>query len=220
MISVAIDGPAGAGKSTLARRLAKELGYIYVDTGAMYRAVALYAIRADIEPCDAQGVEGLLDSIRLDIRHIDEAQHIFLCGEDVTNEVRAEEVSMGASAVSAHKCVREFLLSAQRNLARNHNVIMDGRDIGTVVLPNATVKIYLTAGEETRARRRTDELVAKGVKADYDKVLADVKKRDYDDMHRDIAPLAQADDALCADTSNLDFEQSYALLLNMIQSGI
>lgn len=220
MISIAIDGPAGAGKSTLARRLASQLAYIYVDTGAMYRTVALYAIRNGVQPSDEAKVSALLCDVKIKIKYIDEAQHIFLGEEDVSEAIRAEQVSMGASAVAAHKAVREFLLSSQREIAKGSNVIMDGRDIGTVVLPNATVKIYLTATEEARAKRRTDELICKGMEADYNKVLEDVKKRDYDDTNRAIAPLKQAQDAVLVDTTMLDFEGSYELLLKTIKERI
>ena len=184
MISVAIDGPSGAGKSSMARRLAADLGYTYVDTGAMYRAIGLYARRAGVDTKDADAVAALLPQVRLDIRLQDGAQHILLNGEDVTEAVRAEEIGMAASDVSAHPAVRAFLLDTQRNLAASRDVLMDGRDIGTVVLPNATVKIYLTASADARARRRLAELLKKGKQTDYATVLADIEQRDYQDTHR------------------------------------
>lgn len=219
MISVAIDGPSGAGKSTLARRLAIELGYVYVDTGAMYRAIGLYTLRNMVNTKTAQDVEKLLPNIDLKLLYEDGEQHIYLNNEDVSRDIRAEEVSMAASDVSAHRCVREFLLDTQRRLSCEYNVIMDGRDIGTVILPKAQVKIFLTATAEERAKRRYKELVEKGVDTSYDKVLADVQQRDYNDTHRDIAPLRQADGATLADTTSLNFEQAYSLLLSIIKEN-
>ena len=216
MISVAIDGPSGAGKSSMARRLAAELGYTYVDTGAMYRAVGLYALRAGKDPADNSAVEALLPQVQLDIRLQDGVQHVLLNGEDVSEAIRAEQVGMAASAVGANPAVRAFLLDPQRNRAASRDVLMDGRDIGTVVLPNATVKIFLTASPEARARRRYAELIAKGQQADYDTVLADIRRRDDQDTHRATAPLRQADDAVLVDTSNLDIEQSFAALKQVI----
>ena len=216
MISVAIDGPSGAGKSSMARRLAAELGYTYVDTGAMYRAVGLYALRVGKDPADNSAVEALLPQVQLDIRLQDGVQHVLLNGEDVSEAIRAEQVGMAASAVGANPAVRAFLLDTQRNLAASRDVLMDGRDIGTVVLPNATVKIFLTASPEARARRRYAELIAKGQQADYDTVLADIRRRDDQDTHRATAPLRQADDAVLVDTSNLDIEQSFAALKRVI----
>ena len=216
MISVAIDGPSGAGKSSLAKRLAADLGFVYVDTGAMYRAIGLYAVRQGADLHDADAVAALLPQIRLDIRLQDGAQHVYLNGEDVSAAIRAEEIGMAASAVSAHGPVRAFLLETQRSLAAGQNVLMDGRDIGTVVLPNATVKIFLTASAEARARRRCKELQEKGQPADYATVLADIRQRDEQDTHRAIAPLRQAADAIRIDTSEIDFEQSVALLKRTI----
>ena len=216
MISVAIDGPSGAGKSSMARRLAAELGYTYVDTGAMYRAVGLYALRAGHDPADNAAVDALLPAIHLDIRLQDGAQHVLLNGEDVSEAIRAEQVGMAASAVGANPAVRAFLLDTQRALAQSRDVLMDGRDIGTVVLPDATVKIFLTASPEARARRRAAELAAKGQPADYDTVLADIRQRDYQDTHRASAPLRQAEDAVLVDTSELDIEQSFAALKRVI----
>lgn len=220
MISVAIDGPSGAGKSSMARRLAADLGYTYVDTGAMYRAIGLYARRAGVDTKDADAVAALLPQVRLDIRLQDGAQHILLNGEDVTEAVRAEEIGMAASDVSAHPAVRAFLLDTQRNLAASRDVLMDGRDIGTVVLPNATVKIYLTASADARARRRLAELLKKGKQTDYATVLADIEQRDYQDTHRAVAPLRQAEDAILVDTSDIGIEESFALLKKTILGHI
>ena len=217
MISVAIDGPSGAGKSSLAKRLAADLGFVYVDTGAMYRVIGLYAVRQGADLHDADAVAALLPQIRLDIRLEGGAQHVYLNGEDVSTAIRAEQIGMAASAVSAHGPVRAFLLETQRSLAAGQNVLMDGRDIGTVVLPNATVKIFLTASAEARARRRCKELQEKGQPADYATVLADIRQRDEQDTHRAIAPLRQAADAIRIDTSEIDFEQSVALLKRTIQ---
>ena len=177
MISIAIDGPSGAGKSSLAKALAKDLGYVYVDTGAMYRSIGLYAVRAGVDPHDADAVAALLPQVKLGIRLIDGAQHIYLNGEDVSTAIRAEEIGMAASAVAAHPAVRSFLLDTQRGLAESQNILMDGRDIGTVVLPNATVKIFLTASAEARAQRRAKELAEKGQPADFATVLADIRQR-------------------------------------------
>lgn len=212
MISVAIDGPSGAGKSSLARRLAAELGYVYVDTGAMYRAIGLFALRRGADPHDEKAVAALLPQIRLEIRPGQGAQQILLGGEDVTEAIREERVGMAASAVSAIPAVRAYLLQTQRGFAQSSNILMDGRDIGTVVLPNATVKIFLTASPEARARRRLKELLDKGETSDYETVLADIRQRDYQDSHRAIAPLRQAEDAILLDTSEIDFEASFALL--------
>lgn len=220
MISVAIDGPAGAGKSTLSRKVAKELGYIYVDTGALYRAVGLKFSRLGADTdlnCD---IEGVLADTQVDIRFVDGEQRVFLDGEDVSDDIRTPVASMMASAVSAKSPVRAFLLEMQRKLARENNVVMDGRDIGTVVLPDATVKIYLTATAEDRAMRRYKELIEKGQKVTYEDVLSDQKQRDFNDMNRPIAPLKQADDAVLADTTGFEFEQSFQLLLKIINEGI
>lgn len=220
MVSVAIDGPSGAGKSSMARRLAAELGYTYVDTGAMYRAVGLYALRAGKDPADNAAVETLLPQVHLDILLKDGTQHVLLNGEDVSAAIRAEEVGMAASAVGANPAVRAFLLDTQRALAKSRDVLMDGRDIGTVVLPDATVKIFLTASPEARAQRRFAELQAKGEQADFETVLADIRRRDDQDTHRAAAPLRQAEDAVLVDTSELDIEQSFALLKNTILDRI
>ena len=216
MVSVAIDGPAGAGKSTLARRLAAELGYIYVDTGAMFRTIGLYALRAGKDPKDNEAVNALLPEISLKFAFIEGEQHIYLNGEDVSTAIRTEEVGMAASAVGANPEVRAFLLGMQRDMAKTQDVLMDGRDIGTVVLPDATVKIFLTASPEARATRRWKEYQQKGVEVSYEEVLADVRQRDYQDTHRAAAPLRQADDAQLLDTSEINFEQSLEAMKKMI----
>ena len=220
MISVAIDGPAGAGKSTLARRLAAELGYIYVDTGAMFRTIGLYALRAGKDPKDNEAVNALLPELSLRLDSVDGEQHIYLNGEDVSRLIRTDEVGMAASAVGANPAVRAFLLDQQRDMTRTQNVLMDGRDIGTVVLPHATVKIVLTAAPEARARRRWKEYQEKGVDISFEKVLEDVKQRDYQDTHREAAPLKQADDAVLLDTSELNFEQSLDAMKQIIASKV
>lgn len=220
MISVAIDGPAGAGKSTLARRLAGELGYIYVDTGAMYRTIGLYALRVGKDPKDNEAVNALLPSIRLRLASVEGEQHIYLGDEDVSAAIRTEEAGMAASAVGANPTVRAYLLDTQRNMAKTQNVLMDGRDIGTVVLPDATVKIFLTASPEARATRRWKEYQAKGMPNTYEEVLADVKQRDYQDTHRAAAPLKQAEDAVLLDTSELNFEQSLDAMKQIIAQKV
>ena len=220
MISVAIDGPAGAGKSTLARRLAADLGYIYVDTGAMYRTIGLYALRKGCDPKDNASVNALLPRIGLRLDSVEGEQHIYLNGEDVSTAIRTEEAGMAASAVGANPEVRAFLLDLQRNMAKTQNVLMDGRDIGTVVLPDATVKIFLTAAPEARAARRWKEYQAKGIDTPYEEVLEDVKKRDYQDTHRAAAPLKQAEDAVLLDTSDLDFAQSLEAMKQIIAEKV
>ena len=220
MISVAIDGPSGAGKSTLAKRLAKELGYLYVDTGAMYRSIGLYALRQGVDPRDEAAVTALLPQIEIELRYVNGAQRVLLCGEDVSEAIRAENVGMATSAVSAHPPVRAFLLELQRGMARTHDILMDGRDIGTVILPNATVKIFLTASAEARADRRFKELQEKGVDTDYQTVLEDIRRRDYQDSHRATAPLRQAEDAVLVDTSELDLEQSFQAMKKLILSRV
>ena len=220
MISIAIDGPSGAGKSTMARKVAAELNYLYVDTGAIYRSVSLYAYRAGVDKTDSEKIVSLLPEIHIDMQYqADGIQHMILNGEDVTDAIRQNEVSLYTSAVAAIPAVRAFLLDLQRNLAATHNVIMDGRDIGTVVLPNATVKIYLTASAEARAQRWL-ELHEKGDPIPLEQVLEDVQQRDYNDTHRDVAPLRQAEDAVLVDTTECDLEESYQLLLNTIRERI
>ncbi len=220
MISVAIDGPSGAGKSTLAKRLAKELGYLYVDTGAMYRSIGLFALRKGVDPKDEAAVTALLPQIQIELRYVDGAQRVLLCGEDVSEAIRAEEVGMATSAVSAHPPGRAFLLELQRGMARTHDILMDGRDIGTVILPNASVKIFLTASAEARATRRFRELQEKGVDTDFETVLEDIRRRDYQDSHRATAPLRQAEDAVLVDTSEMDLEESFQALKSLILSRI
>ena len=220
MVSVAIDGPAGAGKSTLARRLAADLGYIYVDTGAMYRTIGLYVLRKGKDPKDNAAVDALLPEIGLRLDSVEGEQHIYLNGEDVSKAIRTEEAGMAASAVGANPEVRAFLLDLQRNMAKTQNVLMDGRDIGTVVLPDATVKIFLTAAPEARAKRRWLEYQQKGMEVAFEDVLEDVKKRDYQDTHRAAAPLKQAEDAVLLDTSDLDFEQSLAAMKQIIAEKV
>ncbi|MEE1321414.1 MAG: (d)CMP kinase [Acutalibacteraceae bacterium] len=221
VINVAIDGPAGAGKSTISRKAASELGYIYIDTGALYRTVGLNALRlgADIQNDDAV-IATLTDELKVELRFVDGEQRMFLCGEDVSSDIRTPEASMAASRVSAVPKVREYLFDLQKELAKNNNCIMDGRDIGTVVLPDADVKIFLTASPEARAERRYKELCEKGMDVKYEDVLADMVKRDYDDSHRAIAPLKQADDAVLCDTSELTLEQSIELVINTIKENI
>ena len=218
MVSIAIDGPSGAGKSTLARSAAAELGYLYVDTGAIYRTIGYYAHANHIDPKDEQAVASALPQVRVELTYGDDGlQHMLLNGQDVTKEIRLPEISLCASAVSAHPGVRAFLLEMQRELARTHNVIMDGRDIGTVVLPDADVKIFLTASPEARARRRMLELEQRGTPEPYEKILKEIEQRDWDDTHRAAAPLRQAEDAVLLDTTELNFEESRAALLKLIR---
>ena len=219
--SVAIDGPAGAGKSTLARKLAERLGYLYVDTGAIYRTVALAVLRAGVDPADEAGVGGLLEGLDVKMAYgEDGVQRMYLAGEDVSAAIREHRVSGAASKVSAIPAVRAFLLDFQRRQAREGSVVMDGRDIGTVVLPGADVKIFLTAAPEARARRRLLELEQRGQKADFETVLRDIKDRDYSDEHRPIPPLKQAEDAALLDTTRLNLEQSLEALLSLVKEKI
>ncbi len=219
--SIAIDGPAGAGKSTIAKALAKELGYHYVDTGAIYRTVAYFLDLWGVSPKDVDAVERYIDELTIKIEYDETGkQHMIMNGMDVTDDIRTQDISQKASLVSAHKVVRDMLLDMQRNVAKEHNVIMDGRDIGTVVLPNADVKIFLTASAEVRAKRRTDELLAKGQPADYAQTLKDIQQRDYQDTHRPIAPLKQAADAVLLDTSELDIEGVLAAMQKIVQEKI
>ena len=219
-VSIAIDGPAGAGKSTMARACAQALGYLYVDTGAIYRTVGYYMRLMGVGPKDKDGIARLIDEVNIDIRYEDGVQHMILNGADVTGEIRTPEMSMYASGVSAQPCVRAFLLDMQRQLARTHSVVMDGRDIGTVVLPKADVKIFLTASAEARAQRRAKELAEKGQPADFATVLADIRQRDYQDSHRAVAPLKQADDAILVDTSSIGLQESFDLLKRTILAHI
>ena len=221
IINVAIDGPAGAGKSTISRAAAKELGFIYIDTGALYRTVGLNALRKGADVNDRESVVATLtDDLKVELRFIDGEQRMFLNDEDVSDKIRTPEVSSAASITSAVPEVRKYLFDLQKNLAKNNNCIMDGRDIGTVVLPDAKVKIFLTATPEARAQRRYDELIEKGMDVKYEDVLADMIKRDYDDSHRAIAPLKQADDAILADTSGNTLEESIALIIKIIKDNI
>jgi cytidylate kinase len=217
MISIAIDGPAGAGKSTISRALAKELGYVYVDTGALYRAVGLHMLRHDIRPGDREKVPPELDNVKVELCYSNGTQHVILDGEDVYEAIRSPEVSMAASDVSAIPAVRSFLFDLQKNMAKTNNIVMDGRDIGTVVLPDAQIKIFLTASAEDRARRRYNEMISKGQEADFNAVLEDIKQRDYNDSHRDIAPLKQAADAALIDTSGNTLEQSVKQLTDYVR---
>ena len=206
--SIAIDGPAGAGKSTIAKRLAKELGYYYVDTGAIYRTVAYFLDLLGISPKDVDNVNRYIDELTIGIEYDEDGlQHMIMNGMDVTGDIRTQDISQKASLISAQPVVREMLLDMQRDVARQHNVVMDGRDIGTVVLPEADVKIFLTATPEVRAQRRTDELMAKGQKADFNKILAEIKQRDHQDTHRDIAPLKMSRDSVKVDSSELTIDQ-------------
>ena len=216
--AIAIDGPSGAGKSTLARAAAKKLGFVYVDTGALYRAVGLCTFRARTDPKDREAVASLLPAIQLDVRYDEKGiQHVLLCGEDVSEAIRLPEISMYASDVSAHPPVRSFLLDTQRNFAERYNVVMDGRDIGTVVLPDADLKIFLTASAEARAKRRLLELRAKGISAQYGEVLKDMKLRDFNDSNRAAAPLRAAEDAVLLDTTSLDAEQALQRILELVE---
>lgn len=215
-VAVAIDGPSGAGKSTIARFLASELGFVYVDTGALYRTVGLAVLRRGIDPHDIAAVEPLLSELKVTLGYTEDGQRVFLNGEDVSDSIRTPEMSMAASAVSALPPVRRFLFDLQQDTARRQNVIMDGRDIGTVVLPFADVKIFLTASAEDRAQRRFEELQAKGTAVTYDEVLRDMKERDYNDSHRAAAPLRPAEDAVLVDTTGNTLEQSVELLKTLI----
>lgn len=219
--SVAIDGPSGAGKSTMARRVAEALNFLYVDTGAIYRTVGLAVLRAEADPDREEQVAALLPGLHIDLDYgVDGLQHMYLNGEDVTQEIRTPAISMYASRVSALPAVRAFLLQKQRDLAATRNVIMDGRDIGTVVLPDADVKIFLTASAEERARRRFAELEERGTGTTYEEVFSDILQRDRNDSTRAAAPLRQAEDAVLVDTTGISLEDSYVLLLNTIQERI
>ena len=220
-VSVAIDGPAGAGKSTIARQLAAELGYRYVDTGAIYRTVAYFMDLWGVSPKDVDGVNRYIDELTVGIEYDENGlQHMLMNGMDVTNDIRTQEISQKASLISAHPCVREMLLDMQREIAKQYNVIMDGRDIGTVVLPKATVKTFLTASAEIRANRRCDELLAKGQKAKYESVLKEIQQRDYQDTHREIAPLKMARDSIKVDTSEMTVQQAVSAIRQIVQEKI
>lgn len=216
-INIAIDGPAGAGKSTIAKGISKKLGFIYVDTGALYRAIAYYVLKKGKDPSLESNVEPFLSKIAVELKFIDGEQRVFVNDEDVSDKIRTPEVSMGSSAVSAIPKVREFLFELQRKIARENDVIMDGRDIGTVVLPNADLKIFLTATPEERARRRYNELKDKENSPTYEKILADIKIRDYNDSNRAVAPLKQADDAILLDTTDLSLEDSINKVVELVK---
>lgn len=220
MFKIAIDGPSGSGKSTLAKRLSAELGFVYVDTGALYRAIGLFVYRAKIDPKDAVAVEAVLPEISVSIKYISGEQKTFLGNEDVSSDIRLPEISMYASAVSAILAVRAFLLGLQRDIIRSNNVIMDGRDIGTVIMPDADVKIFLISNNETRAQRRCEELLLKGVQTTYEEVLADLEKRDANDSSRAVAPLIPAPDATFLDNSLFTPDQTFARALEIIRERI
>ena len=214
-MNVAIDGPAGAGKSTIAKAVAAKKGYVYVDTGAMYRAMALYFIRAGISSDDEKSISDSVDDIVVSIKYEDGAQHVILNDEDVTGLIRTEEVGNMASATSVYSAVRTKLVALQQELAKTTDVIMDGRDIGTVVLPNADVKVFLTASVKCRAKRRFDELKAKGENPDFDKIAKDIEERDYRDSHREISPLKQAEDATLVDSSDMSIDEVVNAIINL-----
>ncbi len=220
MVSIAIDGPAGAGKSTIARKLAEQLGYIYVDTGALYRTIAYFVMSKGVDMRKDKNVAALLTGLLIELRFVGTEQRVFLNNNDVSGKIRSEAVSMAASAVSALPSVREFLFTLQKDIAKANNVVMDGRDIGTVVLPDADIKIYLTASPEDRAMRRYIQLKDKGMSADYNAVLSDLIKRDYDDSHREIAPLKVADDAEYVDTTGNELEKSIKILCDLVKEKL
>lgn len=220
-IAVAIDGPSGAGKSTLARAVAGRLGYVYVDTGAIYRTIGYYIWKAGVDPRDGAAVAAELPKLRVELRYGDDGlQRMYLNGQDVSDAIRLPEVSRYASQVSAHPAVRSYLLEMQRDLARTHSVVMDGRDIGTVVLPDARVKVFLTASPEARAQRRMRELEQRGTPQPFAQVLEEIQQRDYNDTHRATAPLRQAADAVALDTTELNFQESEEALLCIIQKKL
>ena len=220
MISVAIDGPSGAGKSSISKTVAKKLGFIHVDTGALYRALAYTAIKNGVNLGDEISLENLLKTTNVKIKHIDGVQSVFVNDENVTGKIRTEEVSMGASNISKIPIIRGFLLGLQRKIAEENNVIMDGRDIGTVVLPNADIKIFLTASPEKRAERRYKELLEKDKKIEYNDIIKDIIKRDYQDEHREIAPLKAAEDSVLVDTSDLNFDESVQKITEVIEAKL
>lgn len=220
-VAVALDGPAGAGKSSIAKKAAEALNFIYVDTGALYRTIGLAATRGSVEPKESEEIIGLLSAIKVELSFNENGEQIVLLnGEDVSGEIRTPQASMTASKISAIPAVREYLLDLQRSIAKTQNVIMDGRDIGTVVLPDAKVKIFLTASPEIRAKRRYKELCEKGMDVKYEDVLNDVIERDYNDTHREVAPLKPAEGCVTVDTSELDFEQSVNKIISVIKENI
>lgn len=220
MISIAVDGPAGAGKSTVSKGVAARFGFIYVDTGALYRTLSYGLLRDRVDIENDGKIAEFLKSAEVGIKYVNNEQRVFLNGEDVSDYIRTNEISMTTSKISAKPIVREFLLELQRKLARENNVIMDGRDIGTVVLPDATLKVYLTAAAEDRAERRYKELIERGENVKFEDILNDVNKRDYNDMHRDISPLKKADDAVTVDTTGNNLEESIELLSSVIKERI
>ena len=220
MINVAIDGPSGAGKSSVARLAAKELGFVYIDTGALYRSVGVAAMMRDIETTDTAGVISMLPEIKIDLDFIDGLQRVYVNGEDVSEDIRKPEASMAASNVSAIPEVRAFLLDLQKDMAKSHDCILDGRDIGTVVLPDAQVKIFLTASAQERANRRYKELTEKGHSVDYNALLEEIIQRDYNDSHREAAPLRQAEDAVLLDSSDINLEQTVARTVAIIKEKV
>lgn len=217
MKSIAIDGPAGAGKSTIAKLLSKELGYIYVDTGAMYRAMAVYFTKNNIDPYDEEAIKLAADKVNIDIEYSNGIQQVILNNENVTHLLRAEETGKMASKVSKYSAVRTKLVDLQRELAKKNNCIMDGRDIGSVVLPDAYLKVFLTATSDARAKRRYDELISKGQEANYDTIKKDIEDRDYEDSHRKISPLVKAEDAVLVDTSDLNIEEVVSKIKELIR---
>lgn len=219
-INIAIDGPAGAGKSSVSKKIAQTLSFVYIDTGALYRAIGIYALRKNANTTSAEEITPLLSEIKLTLEHKNNSQRVILNGEDVTDEIRTPPASMAASNVSAIPKVREFLLDIQRDIAKSHNVIMDGRDIGTVILPNAQIKIFLTATPEERARRRFEEMHLKGHCVDFNALLKEIKERDYNDSNRAIAPLKPAEDAIIVDNTGFVFEQSVDKLLDIIRGKL
>jgi len=220
MYKIALDGPSGSGKSVMARAVAAKLGFLYVDTGALYRSIGLYIFRNGIDPTDVKSVEDSLTDIKIELAQSDEGQVVYLNGENVNRDIRLPEISMYASKVSAIPAVREFLLSTQRNTALKNNVIMDGRDIGTVIFPDAQVKIFLFANDEVRAQRRYKELLEKGITTTYEEVLSDMKKRDENDRTRAVAPALPAEDAVMLDNSYLNIDETISAILDIIKEKI
>ncbi len=220
-ISIAIDGPSGAGKSTIAKRLAAEMGYRYVDTGAIYRTVAYFFDLWGVSPKDIDGIRRYIDELNIDIEYDEDGlQHMIMNGIDVTNDIRTQDIAQKASLISAHALVRDFLMDLQRDVAKKYNVIMDGRDIGSVVLPKADTKIFLTASAEVRAKRRTDELVERGQKANFNQVLKEIQQRDYQDTHREVAPLKMCRDSVKVDTSEMDLEAAIREIRGIIEKKV
>ncbi|MFI3141359.1 MAG: (d)CMP kinase [Clostridia bacterium] len=221
VINIAIDGPAGAGKSTISRKVAAELGFIYIDTGSLYRTVALNAIMQQTDLSDTAAIEKSIENQpKIELGFVDGEQRNYLNGVDVSDKIRTPEISTSASKVSAVPVIRQYLFDLQKTMAEQNSCVMDGRDIGTVVLPNAKVKIFLTASPESRATRRYDELISKGMDVTFEDVLNDMKKRDYDDMNREISPLKAADDAKLLDTSGFELEKSVALVIKTVKENI